>query len=93
MRPGLYLALALYILRHEEVVAVPDGIAELGDPVAEDEDTGLVGELEVDVDVTVAVDEVVDVGVILYVALGVEDEKLAVFAHVGWLLAFWPLQS
>ena len=52
--------------------AVVDDVGELGNPVAEDNHAGLAGKLQVYLDVAMTVDEVVDVGVILYVALGVE---------------------
>lgn len=43
--------------------SVVDGIGELADPVAENHHTGALGELEVELDVTVAVDEEVYFGV------------------------------
>ena len=66
---GSELALALDVLRHEEVLAVPDDVGEVRDPVAEDDDAGLARQLQVDLDVAVAIDEAVDVGVILDVLL------------------------
>lgn len=62
--------------------AVEDGVGELGDPVAEDEESLAGGEHEVELDVAVAVDEVIDVGVGCHVLLGVDDEVLAVLTKV-----------
>ena len=82
----LWLAFALDVLRHEEVVAVPDDVGELGNPIAKDKHSGLFGELEVDLNMTMAKDEIVDVGVILDVFLGEKHEMFAILAHIGWLL-------
>ena len=88
-----HLALALDVLRHVEVLAVPDDVGEMADPIAKDNHAGLVRQLKVDLDMTVAVDEVVDVGVILYVLLRVEHQMLAILTHVGRLLAVGTLQA
>ena len=71
----------------KEVLAIENDVAEVADPVAEDDDTGLVRQLQVDVDVAMSVDEVVYVGVVLDVLLRIEDEVLTVFTHVGGLFA------
>ena len=89
----LWSALALNILRHEEMLAVVDHIAELADPVAKYDDTGFFGQLHIYLNMPMAVDEIVYVGMILNVALRVEDEMLAVFTHIGRLLAIGPLQA
>ena len=88
-----HLALALDVLRHVEVLTVPDDVGEVTDPIAKDNHAGLVRQLKVDLDMTVAVDEVVDVGVILYVLLRVEHQMLALLTHVGRLLAVGTLQA
>ena len=47
------------------MLAVPDNVGELPDPVTDDHHACLAGEHQVELDVTMAVDEVVDVGVFL----------------------------
>ena len=89
----LWFAFALDVLRHQEMLTVPDHITELGDPVAEDNHTGLFGQLEVYLDMAVAVDEVIHIGVVLDIFLGEEDEVLAVLAHIGRLLVVGTLQA
>lgn len=79
----LHLAFSLDVLLHEEVLTVVDHIGELADPVAQDDDAGFLGELQVDFDMPVTVDEIVYVGMILDVLLRVEYEGLAVFTLVG----------
>ena len=88
----LWLAFALDVLRHEEVLTIPDDVGELGNPVAQDYHTGLFRQLEVDLDVAVAINEVVDIGVILDVFLGEEHEVFAVLAHIGRFLVVTALQ-
>ena len=41
----LRAALALDVLRHQQVLAIVDDVGEVGDPVAKDYHTGLLGEL------------------------------------------------
>ena len=85
-------ALTLNVLRHEQVLTVVDDIAEVRDPVAEDNHAGLLRELQVDIDVTVTVDKVVDVRVVLNVALGISHKGFALLAHIWRLLAARALQ-
>ena len=87
------LAFALDVLRHEEVLAIPDNVGELRDPVAKHEHTRLFRQLEVDLDVAVTIDEIVDVGVVLDILLGEEDEVFAALTHVGELFAIGTLQT
>ena len=47
------------------MLAVPDYVGELPDPVADNHHAAFAGEHQVEFDVTVAVDEIVDVGVFL----------------------------
>ena len=75
------------------MLAVENDVAEVADPVAEDDDTGLVRQLQVDVDMAMSVDEIVDVGMILDVLLGIEDEVLAVFTHIGGFFSLRALQA
>ena len=75
------------------MLTVVDGVCELADPVAENHHSGALGELEVELDVTVAVEEKVDVGVAADVVLGVEHEVLAVLAHVCGLFRAGVLQA
>ena len=54
------------------MLAVVDDITELTNPVAKDNHTGLTGQLQVNLDVAMPVNELVNVGVVLYIALGIE---------------------
>ena len=56
------------------MIAVPDHIRELGYPVAKDDDSRLLGELQVDLDMTVSIDKDIDIRVILDVFLGIENQ-------------------
>ena len=89
----LGLAFALDILGHEEVVTIPDNVGELADPIAQDNHSGFLGELEVDLDVAMAIDEIVDVGMILDVLLREKHEVFAVLTHIGRLLVVRALQT
>ena len=74
--------------------AIVDHVGELTDPIAEDDDARLLGELLVDLDMAMAVDEVVHVGVILDVLLGIENQVLLVVAHiVRWVSPHTMLQA
>ena len=88
----LRFTLALDVLRHQQVVSVVDDISEVADPVAEDNHPCLFRQLEVEFDMAMAIDEVVDIGMILDIFLRIEHEMLTVFSHVGRLLAVRPLQ-
>ena len=89
----LHLALTFNVLRHVQVLAVPDDVGEVANPVAENHHAGLLRQLQVHLDVTMAVDEVIDVGVVLYILLREEHQVLAVLAHIGRFLAIDTLQS
>ena len=67
-------------------LTVEYGIGELCDPVAEYNHACTLGQLQVEFDMPVAVDEEVDVGMSCNVLLGVEYQMLAVFPHVCGLL-------
>ena len=88
----LWLALTLNILRHQQMVAVVDDIGELANPVAKDNHPGLFRQLEVYLDMPMAIDKVVDIGVILDVLLCEKHQMFALVTHVGWLLAVGALQ-
>ena len=65
------------------MVAVPDHIRELGYPVAKDDDTCLLGELEVNFDMTMSIDKDIDIRVILDVFLGIENQVFTLLTHKG----------
>ena len=77
------LGLAFDVVLHPQLVAIEDGIGELRDPVAEDADAGGVGEHQVKLDVAMAEEEVVDVGVCAQVVLGKEHQMLLVLAQIA----------
>ena len=65
------------------MIAVPDHIRELGYPVAKDDDTGFLGELEVNFDMTMSIDKDIDIRVILDVFLGIENQVFTLLTHKG----------
>ena len=81
----LRLCFSFDVVLHPELFAVEDGIGEEGNPVAEDEHPAVVCEHEVELDVSVAEDEIVDVGMRAEIFLGVADQVFALLAHVGWV--------
>ena len=68
------------------MVTVVDNISELINPVAEDDHSCSFGKLKVQLDMAVAIDKIVDIGVILDIFLGVENQMFTVFTHIGRLL-------
>ena len=88
---SLRFALPLDILRHQQMLTIPDDVAEVGYPVAEDNHAGFLCQLEIDLDVAMAVDKVVDIGVILDILLGEEHKMFSVFAHISRFFVVWTL--
>ena len=89
----LRATLAFDVLREEQVLAVEDYIGEVGDPVAEDDHAGFLGELQIYFDVTMTVDEVIYVRVVLDVLFGKQYQMLAVLTHIGRLFAVRTLHA
>ena len=89
----LWAAFAFDVLREEQVLAVEDYIGEVGDPVAQDNHTGFLGELQIDFNMAMTVDEVIHVGVILDIFLGEQHQMFAVLTHIGWLFAVRTLHA
>ena len=75
------------------MLAVKHGVGEELDPVAEEDDTRAVGEHEVVVEMAVPENEKVDVGVILEIGLGKEDEGLFVLALEGRFATVFALEA
>ena len=88
---GLTLALNKGI--EEKVLAIEHGIGELRNPVAEDKHPTGALEHQVELNVAMAEDEEVDVGVRAEVVLGKDDEFLAVLALIGRLLAVFAFHA
>ena len=65
----------------------------MGNPIAKNNHTGFFCQLKVDLNVAMAVDEVVDIGVVLYIFLGEEYEVFAVLTHIGRFLAVRSLHA
>ena len=86
------LAFAFDKVFHEHMLPVEHGVGELRDPVAQDEQPGGVREHQVQLDVAVAEQEEVDVGMRLQVLLGKDNQLLLVLAHVWWFAAVFTLQ-
>ena len=93
LKKPLKLALPLHIFFYEEVFAIEHGVGKLRDPVAEDEHAALARELKVQLDVTVTIDEEVDVLMRLHIIFREEYQMLAVLAHVRRLCAILTLQT
>ena len=89
----LELAFTLNVLRHEEMVTIPDHVAEMTDPVTQDDHARLLGELLVNLDMAMAIDEVIDIGVILNVLLRIEHQMLAILTHIRRFLTAWTLHA
>ena len=75
------------------MLAVKHGVGEELDPVAEQYDAGAAGEHEVVVEMAVPENEEVDVGVILEIGLGKENERLFVLALEGRFAAVFALEA
>ena len=73
--------------------AIVDHVTELINPVAQDNHARPLRELQVHLDMTVTVDEEVDVRMILYVLLGEKHQVLLVLTHIGRLLATGTLHA
>lgn len=85
------LALTLDVFFQEQVVAVVDGIGELVDPVAQNQQARVAFQLHVQLDVAVAEDEEVDFGMVGHVVAGKAHEVLLLLTRedgrVGLLVA------
>ena len=88
---GLTLALNKGI--EEKVLAIEHGIGELRNPVAEDKHPTGALEHQVELNVAMAEDEEVDVGVRAEVVLGKDDEFLAVLTLIGRFLAVFAFHT
>ena len=66
----LRLAFTFNILRHQKMITVVDDITEVTDPVAKDNHPGLFRQLEIYLDMTVAINKIIHIGVVLDVFLG-----------------------
>ena len=75
------------------MLAIEHGIGEERDPVAQDDDAGGAGEHEVIVDVAMAKEEEVDVGMVFEVFLGKDDERLFVLAFEGFFASVLSLEA
>ena len=64
------LALALDIFFEEKVLAIEDDVAELRNPIAQDQQAGAAAQHQVQLDMAVSEDEIVDVRVRLQVIFG-----------------------
>ena len=69
MRP-LRPRLTLYILFQEEMLAIEDGVGEQSDPVAKDKHPCLWAKIQVELDVQVALEDVVHIAVGAHILLG-----------------------
>lgn len=89
----LWLRFAFDEVLHAQRVAIKYSIGAELNPVAQNEQSGLARKHEVEFDMTMPIDEVIDVGVRLEIFLGVDDERLLVFTLISrcpLLLVFQP---
>ena len=89
----LKFALTLDILRHEEMVTIPNDVAKLVDPIAQDDHARLFGELLVYLNMAMTIDKIIYVRVILNIMLRIEHEVLAVLTHIGRFLSVGTLHA
>ena len=89
----LQFTLPLHIFLKEEVLPVEHYIGELPYPVAENHHPYLAREVEVELDMPVAVDEIVHVGVRLHVFLCIPHEIFLVLTHIRRLLSVGTLHA
>ena len=59
---------------HGDLLAIEDYVGELRNPVAKDEQTGVMAEHEIELDVAMTEDEVIDVRMSTEIVLSVEDK-------------------
>lgn len=69
---------------HAQRLPVEHGVGAEVHPFAQNEQAGIARQHQVELDMAVAVEEIVDIGVLSQVLLGVEDERLVLFALVAW---------
>lgn len=62
-------------------------------PVAQNEDAGCAAQHQIQLDVSVPIQEIIDGGVILQVFFGIAYQVFLILTHVGWFLAVYPFQS
>ena len=72
--------LAFQITLHDDTLAVKNDKGELLHPIAQDKHTALFGQREVQLDVSMAINKVVDIGMISQIGFAVFDERFLVFA-------------
>ena len=89
----LWLALAFDIFTHKHVLTVIHDVGELCNPVAKDYHPRLARELEVDLDMTMSIDEIIHIGMSLDIFLSIEHEMLAVLAHIRRFLVVVALHA
>lgn len=75
----------------EHVFPIEDGIGELADPVAENHQTGMACQFDVELDMAVPEDEVVDVGMVLNIVFGKEHKVFLVITHIVDVVRFLVL--
>ena len=88
---ALWLTLAFYVFFQEHVFPIVDGIGELTDPVAQDHEACVARQLDVELNMAVPKDEVVDIGMLLHILLGIEHQVLAVFTFIHGIIVFLML--
>jgi hypothetical protein len=52
------------------MIAIPHNVGEMGNPIAKNNHSGFLGQLKVHLNMTMSIDEVVDIRVILDIFLG-----------------------
>ena len=83
----LWLRVSLYVVVDAEGLAIEDGVGELTNPVAKDEHAALVAQHKVELDVAMAEEEVVDVGMLGQILLGKEYEVFFVLTQIRRITA------
>ena len=84
---------ALDILFDEEMLTVVNGVGELADPVAEDNYSCFLAQLKVELDMSMPIDEEIDIGMLLHIRFGEAHQRFLVLTHIGRFLSVFALQS
>ena len=79
----LGLCFALKVILHAQVFTVKHSIGAQVGPLAHDEQARVASQHKIELDMTVTVDKIIDVGMRLQVLLGISNERLVVLAHIA----------
>lgn len=76
------LCFSFDVILQEKVLTVEHGIGELTDPVAQNQHPAVPVQHQIELNVTMAKDKVVDIGVRLQIFLGIHHQIFLILAHI-----------